>query len=187
MVPAAVAVTVVVSLLIVAALLSDSGNKPADPTITNQDGPVQTLAVSATYSVDPFGDDNERDDLLGFRIDGDPTSAWRTESYDNGFEGVGKAGVGIAWALDGPGEVADVTIDSPEAGWTGAIYVLSGSDAELFEPSALPVATIDSWPGGAKTIEFPRAKGQTVLLWLTNLGDSARVSISEVSIRGSAG
>jgi serine/threonine-protein kinase len=187
MVPAAVAVTVLASLLIVAALLSDPGGKKPGPTPTVPEGPLQTLAIAAAYSVDPFGDQNERDDLLDFSADGDPNSAWQTEGYDNGFEGVGKAGVGIAWALDASRTVADVTIDSPETGWSASIYVLTGADAELFEPSATPAAVIENWPGGAKTVELKPTRGQTVLLWFTHLGSSPRIKVIEVSIRGTDG
>ena len=54
-------------------------------------------------SFDPDGDGAEHEDEVGNLVDGDPSTTWRTSSYDGAdFAGL-KPGVGFVLVLDGAG------------------------------------------------------------------------------------
>ena len=53
------------------------------------------LAGDAASDYDPEGDNKESDDATRNAIDGNPTTNWNTETYQGGFEGNDKSGVGI--------------------------------------------------------------------------------------------
>ena len=68
------------------------------------------------------GDGTENPDAVGNAVDGDPTTAWSTEQYDNFPDGA-KTGVGLALDLDGEYDVQKVIVDTQQDGWSASIYV----------------------------------------------------------------
>ncbi len=75
------------------------------------------LTVASVRDYDPLGDDRERPDLLPLATDGDPSTAWYTENYQDTPElGNLKEGVGLALTLPAPAVATEMVIDSPTPG-----------------------------------------------------------------------
>lgn len=157
-----------------------------------------TVAIAGAIPFDPQGkgEPGENDRLKGDAIDGDTSTAWRTESYDTpGFFG-SKKGVGLGLRLAQRSQIDKVTIDGSSNGWSGAVYVVDANDLAGVDPGALqPVALLDDVRGPVdadlSTLSEASRAGSVVLIWITGLGDPVeggkhRVEVSEVTIDGSA-
>jgi len=96
---------------------------PGEAAIPNQGNlsPVQ-LTSGAAEDYDPQGDQEESQNETQFAIDGNVSTAWDTETYSNGLEGVQKTGVGLY--VEAPSPVAarrlDITTQGP--GWQAEVY-----------------------------------------------------------------
>ena len=103
-------------------------------------------------------------------IDGDTTTAWTTEQYDNFPDGE-KNGVGLAFSLDREYDVTKVIVDTQQDGWGASIYVSDQSPSEPHDPRRLGDGAGQRLrPRRERTpFEFDGVKGQSVLLWLTQL------------------
>jgi hypothetical protein len=140
------------------------GNKNAGaaPSATN-------ATITGATSFDPLGDGTESPDLVGNATDDDPTTAWSTEQYDQFPDGP-KTGVGVALALDREYDVSKVTVDALRAGWGASIYVSDQPVANLTKLADWGDARASgSDLDRTKTFEFSGVKGQSVLVWFTQL------------------
>jgi hypothetical protein len=130
------------------------------------------------------GDDQERSDLAPLAIDGDPATAWGTESYDNPDITVLKPGVGLVLSAGTRGALHTLTLESPSRGWTASFYV-AGSDPGTLEGWGEPVATLEDIDAGtAIEVDLGGAEGGAVLVWITHQGDGERVEIAEARLTG---
>ncbi|MHB1140024.1 MAG: protein kinase domain-containing protein, partial [Microthrixaceae bacterium] len=126
-------ILLVASAVTVAGLLvreTTTDDDGAAPTTSSTVAPAAevTLVDAVPYDPQGRGEPGENDELTSEAIDGDPTTAWRTESYDTpGFFGA-KKGVGLGVVLDRPTLVQQVAIDGSDNGWSGAVYVLPSAD-----------------------------------------------------------
>lgn len=128
--------------------------------VTRKPTPVK---VASLKDVDPEGDQAEQPDLLPRLIDGDPATAWATESYGTqSFGNVGKEGVGIDFKLDSPSTLLEVT--SPQKGW-GAEVQVPTADGTLVSVGTLDGLSTQTLELG-KTVESGR-------IWITRLAPSA--------------
>jgi len=147
----------------------------------------QTATITGATSFDPLGDGTESPDLVDFAIDGDASTAWSTEQYDDNFPDGDKTGVGLALSLDREDDVSKVMVDTPRAGWGASIYVSNKPVDSL--------TTLDDWGDAlasgsdldrANTFEFNGVKGQSVLVWFTQLptGDNGKhyAEVNEVKV-----
>lgn len=147
------------------------------------------VASVATYDPEGSGAAGENDDLAPLAADGDDTTAWRTEAYDEPTFFGDKTGVGLVVTLEGRSEVTGVRMDASATGWDGAVFVLDADGAEGFDPdTSTPVATIAD-ARGALDVPVAPTSGRVVLVWITDLGDEGeggrhRVEVSEVSVIG---
>jgi len=187
MVPAIAIVAVAMTLGVVGVLFvrSDTGRRMLD------DGPAQREPVLKQQAVltptplafDPSpGDAGEHDDELGFLVDGDPTSAWRTENYSSSRFGGLKPGVGVVLRLDGPRKLAELKVTSPSGGWAAEVLV---SDAPKSTRQAWgnPVASKTGISEGSTTFDLGGRTAGAVLLWITDLGEGRSVvSIGELRL-----
>jgi hypothetical protein len=142
------------------------------------------LAVSAS-SFDPEGDDDERGDLVGAAVDGDPATTWRTETYRTAdFSGLGKTGVGLVLTLDQPGAVGELVVSSPTDGWSAEVYV-AGAAGDSLDAWGDPVSEQSAMGAGDVAFDLGGADGGAVLLWITELGQTDgefRVEIAEAAV-----
>ncbi len=173
------------ALVIATALISRFGRDVADPEAQQGEPVDQTSAdtVSLTpvqefgppiialgQAVDPLGDNTENDDLAGEAIDGDETTAWKTETYRKpGFSGV-KPGVGYLISLEAPSVLTRLEIISPTQGWSANVFV---GDTAQSGP--------DGWPkgpfvlegvNGTGSVDLDGLTGSHILVWITFEGRS---------------
>ncbi len=182
--PIIIIVLVVASVGIAAALLARLRSDPdtASPSepieLTDGDSvsltPLQQYgppSIASVQAVDPLGDETENDEIANLAIDGDPATAWKTETYRNpGFSGV-KSGVGFLVTLEEPSVVTAVRITSPTEGWSARVFVgdtvpdpIDGAwDAGPYDMEAM---------SGDGSVELESITGTRVLLWLTFEGTS---------------
>lgn len=143
------------------------------------------LAVSGAAAFDPGGDSREHDELLGLLTDGNDSTAWRTERYNQRTFGT-KPGVGVVLTLASDADVSRVTVTTPATGWAAQVYVAAGAPPTELAGWGTPVST-QAGIAGSATFTFPAAPTHAVLVWLTDLGDAPpRVSlpIAEITIAG---
>ncbi len=143
---------------------------------------ADAIDIQSIRTFDPApGDGAERNELLGNLTDG-TLAAWRTETYESGFAGVSKRGVGLILDVGSERRIGSLQVASLSAGWNAVVYTDStvGSDlaswgarATRFEP--VPNSTI--------TINVNR-RARYVMLWVDDLGSNASVSIAEVKVFG---
>jgi serine/threonine-protein kinase len=160
---------------------NDDGKNGASSVPTPSEAGGITLTASA---FDPFGDGQEDSAHTGNAVDGDPSTSWSTEHYQNFSE---KPGVGLALDLGRELDVSRVTVDANQAGWSARIYVSAQPTSALTTLDAWgqPVKSADD-VGPSHTFTFADTKARSVLVWFTKLpaGDDGTqyLQVSEVTV-----
>ena len=168
-------------------LVNDSSGSGSGGSKSDAAAPSATTAtITGATSFDPLGDGTESPDLVGNAIDDDPTTAWSTEQYDQFPDGP-KTGVGLALSLDREYDVSKVTVDTLRAGWGASIYVSNQPVANLTKLADWGDARASgSDLDRTKAFAFSGVKGQSVLVWFTQLpvGDNGKhyVDVTEVKV-----
>jgi eukaryotic-like serine/threonine-protein kinase len=150
-------------------------------------GPPQTAlapipAVSAPVSFDPQGSGGEHDDETPLAIDGNPATAWTTETYNSREDFLSlKDGVGIIIDLGKSTDVGEVVLSTPGEGWSVAIHVADSPGASIADWGP-PAAVVDGAGPGDTTLDLD-ARGRFVLVWITDLGGRS-FELQEVVVRG---
>lgn len=159
-------------------LLPGNFGRPAAP------APLRVVAVS-TFDPPP-GDGHERDAEARRVIDGDPTTAWRTQRYTRPDLGGLKPGVGLMLRLDRPRPLDQLIVRSPTNGWAAEVYL--GDPAPTLAGWGRRVAAHDDIAGAA-TFSLGGRRASALLLWITRLGPVPggwAVVISDVQVLGRA-
>jgi len=153
--------------------------------ISGSSDPV-TIQLTAADDFDPFGDDRESADDVGAAIDGDPATAWTTESYDNRDITVLKPGVGLVLSADQVAQLHELILTSPTNDWSASFYVAETNPGS-FDAWGEPVATLEGIEAGTVTVDLGGTEGGAVLIWITNQGDGSggdEVTIAEARLTG---
>lgn len=151
------------------------------PSTTTAGATPGTVAVQRAAAFDPLGDGQEHDDEAALAVDGQPSTAWRTETYHS--RDLGKPGVGLVLTLDHAGALDQLRATSPTRGWSAQVYV-ADSPAAALGGWGEPIASATDIPGAA-TFDLRGTDGRAVLLWITQLGGSPyRVTIDELTVIG---
>ena len=128
--------------------------------------------------------------LAGLAIDGDPTTAWPTDTYTDTVPFPNfKNGVGLMLQLPEPTVVGNVTIMISSTGTQVQIRSAStASPASLSDTTVLVGPT--SLKSGSNTIAVPNAAPTSYLLvWISTLGQTAgksRADVSEITVRAAS-
>jgi hypothetical protein len=150
-----------------------------DPTTTQApdalDRTTTTIRPVTATAFDPLGDGSESSSSVGAAIDGDETTAWRTEGYRYPNGELGKDGVGIVFDLGDSRDVLQLRLTTPLPGTTAQVAI--GDDADtlldgLGEPFEVTAST---------RLEVTDA-GRYVLVWFTSVVpdiDGNRAAIAE--------
>ena len=156
------------------------GLENSSPTSPNTAIPLGSATIA---SFDPAAQDGvEHPELVTFLTDGKQATVWTTEKYANRDFGGLKAGIGIVIDLGRAITVSELRVRGASSGWSASVYIADGA-----------ADTIDSWGNararrgnvaGEAAFTFPPTRGRTVLLWITDLGDTAQVRIGELELRG---
>ncbi|HEX2435032.1 MAG TPA: protein kinase [Solirubrobacterales bacterium] len=150
----------------------------------SDDGAPTVTEPQTASDFDPFGTAGEHTDEVQFAVDGNPTTAWTTETYE--AENLGKPGVGLFVDAGKPTAAQALEIRSDSRDWDLEVY---GSDADP-APEAF-----EEWEGpiGSATIEDSRTevplegggRFRYFLMWITrpaSTDDGFLVEINEVRI-----
>jgi hypothetical protein len=111
-------------------------------------------------------------------IDGNPVTYWHSDYYGNATFGNLYPGLGLEIQLKKPSGLHHLVVSSTTAGWSAQTYasatqVTSGPNrlAAWGTPTDTKVGI-----NGSATFSLDGRRGQWVLLWLTNLGQSIQTS-----------
>ena len=128
--------------------------------------------------------------LAGLAIDGDPATAWPTDTYTDTVPFPDfKNGVGLMLQLPKPAVVGNVTITVSSTGTEIQIRTAStSSPASLDDTTRLTGPT--ALKPGTNSISVPNAEPTSYLLvWISTLGQTAgksRVDVSELTVRAAS-
>lgn len=140
-------------------------------------GATGAVTIRNAAAFDPLGDGHEHDDEAPLAIDGQATTAWRTETYKS--RDLGKPGVGLVLTLDHSAPLRQLRVTSPTRGWSAQVFV-ADAPGDTLDAWGEPVSSGDDIPGNA-TFELDGAEGRAVLLWITQLGGAPyRVTVDEL-------
>jgi len=130
----------------------------------------------------PPGDGGEHDDELSNLVDDDPSTTWSTERYSDRLATL-KPGVGVVLKLDGPHKLSELKVTSPSTGWAAEVLV-----ADAAKPTrdawGSPAASKKGIAAGTTTFDLGGRTGGAVLVWITDLGDGASVSLADLRLGG---
>jgi len=175
---------VVAFLVLLAALGVAAGMVTAR--IVGDDGSVRVDGAAGASEIvevrdfDPGGDGAENPATAARAADGDPATAWSSETYATRDLGGIKPGVGLVVTLRDPARVSEVALD-------GA----AGADVEIRIADDAP-ATLAGWgPVRGRGTDLaaearigidPTVTGRFVLVWFTRTPASGRIDVREVRV-----
>lgn len=125
------------------------------------------LPISRISSLDPFGEDEENDERLSNLTDGDSSTVWRTERYQDPLQRL-KPGVGLVLGADGtPGflELSGVTV--------GVSYQVLWSETAPGDPTGLESVVSGITRRQNVSTQLPARDGGWWILWFTDLPEAA--------------
>lgn len=137
---------------------------------------------------DPQGDPpEENSDLAPLAVDGDPTTTWRTVTYDQDLGPGGlKTGVGLTMDLGESGDVAEVELTVVGTPTAVSLYVTDEAPAGVRGLTPAGEAELGR-TRQTITLDEP-ADGRFLTVWLTSLPELAeggfRGEVAEVVVRG---
>lgn len=144
---------------------------PAPETTTTLEdvttAPSGSVGIESVSSFDPFGEGGENDDAIALMTDGDVTTSWQTERYQDPL-GALKPGVGIA--LDARGAPATLEMTGLTVGTRFDVYWSEVFTADLEQWERIAGAQA---PPGTTSIDLPSRQDGFWLLWLTGLPQRA--------------
>lgn len=171
------------AVLIVLTLVAGAVGAAMWAGLSRQTDPGQPVGITQFTTFDPPpGSGGENDDLLPNLTDGDPETAWVTETYRDPDVTVLKPGVGLVATLDAPTSVSGVEIDSPSTGWTAEIRLLNGDIPAGIDGWSEPVGTVEGAEAGASRIDVDAPEATAVMIWFTHVGDDRAVQVRDFEV-----
>jgi len=144
--------------------------------------PIAVGPSPSTFDPPP-GDGSEHDDEGPLAVDGDPVTAWTTETYDSRQDFLGlKDGVGLVLDLGEARDVGQVVLTTPNEQWAATIH-LADEPAAAIGGWGAAVGSVEGGARGETTVDLTDARGRYLLVWITDLGDRT-FELQEVVVRG---
>lgn len=145
-------------------------------------GSGDTIEVQSASDFDPQGDGTEHSDEVNLAIDGDPSTAWTTEDYQDPLSALGKDGVGLVLDLGDAVEVASVEVQ----GCSGCGLQVGHASEAASDASGFEIVGESEAAGDTETFEFEAVSDRYWLVFVTALpgGGGGSASISEVTFGG---
>ncbi len=145
------------------------------------------LAGLTADDLDPQGDPPEENpDLAPLVVDGDATTSWRTQTYDQNFGPGGlKSGAGLTLDLQGRQTVEAVDLTLVGAPTDVSIYLTDKPPTDVRGLQPVASETVDG-DRARITLDQP-ATGRFLVVWLTSLPTvegGFRGEVAEVVVRG---
>src|SRR5215208_3615330 len=177
--------------LLVLAVLAATGVFLATRTEEGTGGPVVKkppkgltrvrLAHDAANDYDPEGDNRESPEAARNVIDGNRVTRWDTETYQGGFEGSNKSGVGLYVDAGRPIPARGLTLATSTPRFKAAVYGSETVPANVRGWTRVsPTATVNE----DHTFRL-RTNGRLYryyLLWITELPESGKAAVQELSL-----
>jgi eukaryotic-like serine/threonine-protein kinase len=181
LVPVVLIVVLAVTLGVVGLIFARS---ETGKNLLDSGGSAKGQAVTLTgepQAFDPDGNGQEHNADLSKLTDGNPSTGWSTERYNNEHFGGLKEGVGFSLTLDRSRRLTQLQLSSPSRGWSARVYVADGRKGALAEWGT-PVTTRSDIAGDA-TFDLKGREGSAVLLWITDLGQgNSSVTVTEAKV-----
>jgi len=151
---------------------TDGGGEAGEPLVI----------AGAPVPFDPQGDRSEREDRAPLAVDGDPGTAWTTETYHSpaDFRGL-KDGVGLYVDLGEEVDVGEVVVTSPNRAWSAAVHLAVEPGGAIGDWGP-PVGTVEGGAPGDTPITVSEGRGRYLLLWITDLGGRS-FEVQELVVR----
>ncbi|HEX6584555.1 MAG TPA: protein kinase [Thermoleophilaceae bacterium] len=181
----ALALTLLVLGLLAATglLLATRTEKGAGGTVVKKPAELSEvrLAGDAASDYDPEGDNKESDDATRNAIDGNPTTNWNTETYQGGFEGSDKSGVGIYVDAAKPIAARAFSLVTATPGFRARVYASETVPANIrgWVPVS-PVREVEE--EHSFRLRTRNRKFRYYLLWITELPEQNEAEIQELSL-----
>ena len=181
LIPTVIVVLVAVALGIAGLLIGRSGaGNLFDGVRDAFGGRAEPVEIASATAFDPGGDGDENGDRAPLAIDGDPSTAWRTEGYNDRDITLLKDGVGLVLTLEEVASLDRLELDSPTNDWRIAVYVADAAPPSL-EGWGEPVTTTDGLPRGTNRVDLEGRRGGAVLVWILDRGDASGRAPAEIT------
>ena len=139
------------------------------------------LAHGAASDYDPQGDNRESPEAARNAIDGNRGTNWNTETYQGGFEGSNKSGVGLYVDAGRPIPARGLTLATSTPRFQAAVYGSETVPPNLRGWTRLgPTATVNQdhtfrWQTNGRLYRY-------YLLWITELPEDGKAAVQELSL-----
>ncbi|HEY1275093.1 MAG TPA: protein kinase [Thermoleophilaceae bacterium] len=150
---------------------------PSRPGLTNV-----KLSSDAATDYDPEGDGTESEDATQNVIDGSLTTYWDTETYQGGFAGSNKSGVGLYLDTGDPVSARELALVTSTPGFNVKVYASNTVPDKLARWTAVS--------GNTKVKEKQRIPLDTAgqkfryyLVWITTLPPDNKAKIQELGLK----
>src|ERR671918_232485 len=142
-----------------------------------------TLSKDAASDYDPEGDGEESTGQVQFAIDGNPTTEWDTETYEGGFEGSNKGGVGLY--VDTENRVAARQLDlvTSTPGFTAAVYASDSVPGGIGGWTKVSPTVRRVTESQAIQLDTARREFRNYLLWISELPEDGKAVVKELSLK----
>jgi serine/threonine-protein kinase len=173
-VPVYIVLALVAIAAIVAGVLALGGSKGKPQTSPATSGAI--VALHGVGADDPFGNNKvEHNADAPKATDGDPTTYWQTEHYN---DGLGKPGVGVVLSAARSVALKQITVSTDTPGFTAQIRV-GNSPTGPFSQDSSPKTV-----NGSTAFPLRGTTGQYYEVWTTDLGSNNHsVHVNEVRAR----
>ncbi|MEZ5076501.1 MAG: protein kinase [Solirubrobacterales bacterium] len=189
---AAIALLVLVGAgALVATQLVGNGESPVGGGGGALSGKGSAIEIESATDFDPKGDGKENPDTIELAVDGNPSTTWTSEHYDDaefaGTKSEPNPGVGFYVTIDQLAK-PDRMIVQGTPGWDAQIYAAAAGPPEELEEWGQPVGAVAN---ASESQEIPldvETPSQYFLLWFTKAGESSeqqgryRIEISDVKL-----
>ena len=181
------------SAAIAFAALTGGGEEDQQP---EPEGPARaTVEIARADDYDPQGGDGEHPEETTYAVDGDESTAWRTETYESGLAGAPKTGVGLVLRTKRPAAPTQLALLTDGGRWSFDVY---GSN-EPTPPGEPPIDVAGSETGAwgdplAQGLSVEReeetfelnatSKNRFFLIWITEVQAGSPAEIFEAELRG---
>jgi serine/threonine-protein kinase len=147
-------------------------------------GPIVTPQRATVFSP---GGTPDHPDQAGLAIDGNPDTAWPTDTYQDATPfPTFKKGVGLMLQLPAPTALSEVTIDVPSTGTEVQIRAADSADPNSLSDTTELTPNVALRPGENTITVDNHTKTSNVLVWISKLGTvggQSRTAISEITLR----
>jgi len=197
------AAVLVVALLVMASVLSrmfgDVGgldkdrlglNAPSESSSSSASSAAGSTVKPVSATVFSPGDQADNPDQAGLAIDGNPATAWETDTYHDAVPfPTFKSGIGLLLRLPEPTVVGAVTVDLASTGTKIQIRSAATSTPAKLDDTTALTQPVSMQPGHNSIPVKASAPTSYLLVWISTLGTTngeSRSDIAEVTVQAAS-